>query len=54
MKQIVIELIRQFYKILSINSKVKLILRNNYIDIEDLTNFDISDSFNLYKKISNK
>jgi hypothetical protein len=54
MKQIFIELIRQFYQIRLINSKVKLMLHNNYIDIENLTTFNISDGFILYEKISNK
>ena len=54
MKQIFIELIRQFFQIRLINSKVKLMLHNNYIDIEDLTTFNISDGFILYEKISNK
>ena len=49
-----IELIRQFYQIRLINSKVKLMLHNNYIDIENLTTFNISDGFILYEKISNK
>lgn len=35
MKQIFIQLIRQFYQIQLINSKVKLMLHNNYIDIEN-------------------
>jgi hypothetical protein len=48
------EFIRQFYQIRLINSKVKLILPNNYIDIENLTTFNISDGFILYEKISNK
>ena len=52
MKQIFIELIRQFYQIRLINSKVKL--HNNYIDIENLTTFNISDGFILYEKIYNK
>ena len=54
MKQIFIELIRQFYQIRLINSKVKLMLHNNYIDIEDLTTFNISDGCILYEKIYNK
>jgi hypothetical protein len=54
MKQIFIELIQQFYQIRLINSKVKLMLHNNYIDIENLTTFNISDGFILYEKISNK
>jgi len=51
MKQIFIELIREFYQIRLINSKVKLMLHNNYIDIENLTTFNISDGFILYEKI---
>ena len=54
MKQIFIELISQFYQIRLINSKVKLMLHNNYIDIDNLTTFNISDGFILYEKISNK
>ena len=53
-KQIFIELIRQLYQIRLINSKVKLMSHNNYIDIEELTNFNISDGFILYEKICNK
>jgi len=29
-------------------------LQNDYIDIENLTTFNISDGFTLYEKISNK
>ena len=54
MKQIFIELIWQFYQIRLINSKVKLMLHNNHIDIENLTTFNSSDGFILYEKISNK
>jgi len=54
MKQIFIELIRQFYQIRLINSKVKLILHNNYTDIENFTTFNISDTFIFYEKISNR
>ena len=53
MKQIFIELIRQFYQIRLINSKVKLMLHDNYIDITQLTTFNISHGFILYEKISN-
>jgi hypothetical protein len=54
MKQIFIKLIRQFYQIRLINSKVKLMLHHNSIDIEDLTTFNISDGFILYEKMYNK
>lgn len=54
MKQIFIELIRQFYQIGLINSKVKLIFHNNYLDIQNLTTFNISDGFILYEKIFSK
>lgn len=56
MKQIFIELIREFYQIGLINFKVKLILHNNYnyLDIENLTTFNISDGFILYEKIYSK
>lgn len=54
MKQIFIELIRKFYQIGFINSKVKLMLHNNYLDIQNLTTFDIFDGFILYEKISSK
>lgn len=53
-KQIFIELIREFYQIELINSKVKLMLHNNYLDIQNLTTFNISDGFVLYEKISSK
>ena len=53
-KQIFIELIQEFYQFGLINSKVKLMLHNNYIDIEDLTTFNISDGFILYEKIVSK
>ena len=54
MKQIFIELIKQLYQIRLINSKVKLMLHSNYIDIQDLTTFNISDGFILYERIVNK
>ena len=54
MKQIFIQLIRQFYQIQLINSKVKLMLHNNYIDIQSLTTFNISNGFVLYEKVYNK
>ena len=53
-KQIFIELIHQFYQIRLINSKVKLMPHNNYIDIENLNTSNISDGFILYEKIPNK
>lgn len=51
MKQIFIQLTQEFYQFGLIDSKVKLMLHNNYIDIEDLTTLNISYSFILYKKI---
>ena len=54
MKQIFMELIREFYQIGLINSKIKLMLHNNYLDIQNLTTFNISDGFILYEKISSK
>jgi len=53
-KQIFIELTQEFYKFGLINSKVKLMLHNNYIDMEDLTTFNISHGFILYEKIVSK
>jgi hypothetical protein len=50
-KRIFIELTQEFYQFGLINSKVKLMLHNNYIDIEDLNTFNISDGFILYEKI---
>ena len=41
MKQIFIQLTQEFYQFGLIDSKVKLILHNNYIDIEDLTTFNV-------------
>jgi len=53
-KQIFIELTQEFYQFGLINSKVKLMLHNNSIDIEDLTTFNISHGFILYEKIVSK
>jgi len=50
-KRIFIELTQKFYQFGLINSKVKLMLHNDYVDIEDLTTFNISDGFILYEKI---
>lgn len=54
MKQLFIQLTQEFYQFGLIDSKVKLILHNNYINIEDLTTFNSSDSFILYEKILSK
>jgi hypothetical protein len=54
MKQIFIELIRKFYQFVLVNSKIKLILYSNYIDIENLTTFNIAEGFILYEKIYSK
>ena len=53
-KRIFIELIQEFYQFGLIQPKVKLMLHNNYIDIEDLTTFNISYGFILYEKIVSK
>ena len=54
-KRIFIELIQEFYQFGLIDSKVKLMLHNNDIDIEDLTTFNISDGFIFCeKKISSE
>ena len=55
-KRIFIELTQEFYqfKLILINSKIKLMLHNNYKDIEDLNTFNISDGFILYEKIVSK
>ena len=53
-KRIFIELTQQFYQFGLIQPKVKLMLHSNYIDIEDLTTFNISDGFILYEKILSK
>jgi hypothetical protein len=53
-KRIFIELTQEFYKLGLIDSKVKLMLHNEYIDIKDLTTFNISDGFILYEKIVSK
>ena len=50
-KRIFIEFTQEFYQFRLIDSKVKLMLHNDYIDIEDLTTFNISDGFILYEKI---
>ena len=50
-KWIFIGLTQEFYQFGLIDSKVKLMLHNDYIDIEDLTTFNISDGFILYEKI---
>lgn len=53
-KRIFIELTQEFYQFGLIDSKVKLMLHNDYIDIENLTTFNISDGFILYEKIVSK
>jgi hypothetical protein len=53
-KRIFIELTQEFYRFRLIQPKVKLMLHSNYIDIEDLTTFNISDGFILYEKIVSK
>ena len=53
-KRIFIELTQEFYRFGLIQPKVKLMLHSNYIDIEDLTTFNISDGFILYEKIVSK
>jgi len=53
-KRIFIELTQEFYQFGLIQPKVKLMLHSNYIDIEDLTTFNISDGFILYEKIVSK
>lgn len=53
-KRIFIELTQEFYQFGLINSKVRLMLHNNYIDIQDLTTFNISNGFILYEKIVSK
>jgi hypothetical protein len=54
MKQIFIELIQELYQFGLIQPKVKLMSHNYYVDIEDLTTFNISDGFILYEKIVSK
>jgi hypothetical protein len=54
MKQIFIELIQELYQFGLIQPKVKLMSHNYYLDIEDLTTFNISDGFILYEKIVSK
>ena len=53
-KRIFIELIHKFYQFELIESKVKLLLHHDYVDIEDLTTFNISEGFTLYEKIVSK
>ncbi|CAN0433531.1 unnamed protein product [Ectocarpus fasciculatus] len=53
-KRIFIELTQEFYQFGLIDSKVKLMLHNYYINIENLTTFNISDGFILYEKIVSK
>jgi hypothetical protein len=53
-KRIFIELTQEFYQFGLIDSKVKLMLHNDYIDIENLTTFNISDGFILHEKIVSK
>ena len=45
------ELTQEFYQFGLINSKIKLMSHNYYLDIEDLNTFNISDGFILYEKI---
>ena len=54
MKQIFIQLIQEFYQFRLIQSKVKLMSHNYYVDIQDLTTYNISDGFILYEKIVSK
>ena len=53
-KRIFIQLIQKLYPFGLIESKVKLMLHNDYVDIKDLTTFNISDGFILYEKIVSK
>lgn len=53
-KRIFIQLIQELYQFGLIQPKIKLMLHNNYIDIENLTTFSISDGFILYEKIVSK
>ena len=50
-KRIFIELTQEFYQFGLIYPKAKLMLHNDYINIEDLTTFNISDGFIIYEKI---
>ena len=50
-KRIFIQLTQEFYQFGLINSKIKLMSHNYYLDIEDLNTFNISDGFILYEKI---
>ena len=54
MKQIFIELIQEFYQFGLIQPKSKRMLDNYYLDIQNLTTFNISDGFILYEKILSK
>lgn len=54
MKQMFIQLTQEFYQFELIDFKVKLMLHNNYIDIENLITFNIFNDFIFYEKISNK
>ena len=54
MKQIFIESIQEFYKFGLIQSKVKLMSHNYYVDIQYLTLFNSSDGFILYETIVSK
>ena len=51
MKQIFIELIRQFYQFRLIDSKIKLMLHNSYLNIKALITSNISDGFIIYETI---
>ena len=53
-KRIFIELTQEFYQFGLIQPKVKLMLHSNYMDIQNLTTFNISDGFILYEKIVSK
>lgn len=53
-KRIFIQLTQQFYQFGLIDSKVKLMLHNSYLDIQELTTSNISDGFILYEKIVSK
>ena len=53
-KRIFIQLTQQFYQFGLINSKVKLMFHNSYLDIQALTTYNISDGFILSEKILSK
>ena len=53
-ERIFIELTREFYRFGLPQPRVKLMSHGNYIDIGDLTTFNISDGFILYEKIVSK